>query len=466
MVWASVTKLGGLGLEDAMWEMGSATVVVLAGTIWVLWSHLQASRRLWLQERRCREEMEAYVRLDTRMGRGGDLHGLAERVCRVVAARSPFRRVAMLVRDAEGRLYLAGKTGMDAEATDLVEQWAAQTVEKERAGLPGMSGGVRVGSRSLVVPLGEDGLRGVVIPLWTAGDRMVGALVVFAASVLVVRRRAAEEAVISLEALGTKLGRAMENAEFVERLLKAEKLAGLGRLAGGIAHELNNPLTVVTGFAELIVETTVEERVRQDAAMILDEARRMRETVESLQSFWRPSVRREEPVDLSGLVRGLAEECRAKLEERSIRLNLQVADGPPVVRGNMGRLRLVLEHLLNNAAQAIATARATPGAAAFGVPRGDTIRLTVSHDGQTVQVVVSDTGTGFREPERVFEPFYTTQAMGGGSGLGLSICYGIVREHEGEISAFNLHPVGAAVVVELPVAQVVRSEPVVIGEVA
>jgi signal transduction histidine kinase len=83
-----------------------------------------------------------------------------------------------------------------------------------------------------------------------------------------------------------------------------------------------------------------------------------------------------------------------------------------------------------------------------------------------VQIVVSDTGTGFREPGRVFDLFYTTQAPGQGSGLGLSICYGIVREHEGEISAFNLHPSGAAIVVELPILEVVRMQPVVVAEVA
>jgi len=98
--------------------------------------------------------------------------------------------------------------------------------------------------------------------------------------------------------------------------------------------------------------------------------------------------------------------------------------------------------------------------------REDAIRLTVSFDSPAVQIIVSDTGTGFREPGRVFDLFYTTQAPGQGGGLGLSVCYGIVREHGGEISAFNLHPAGAAVVVELPATEVVRSQPAVIADVA
>jgi signal transduction histidine kinase len=132
------------------------------------------------------------------------------------------------------------------------------------------------------------------------------------------------------------------------------------------------------------------------------------------------------------------------------------------VRGNRDRLRLVLEHLLNNAVQAIAAARVTSGVGR----REDAIRLTVSFDGRAVQIVVSDTGVGFREPGRAFDLFYTTQAPGQGSGLGLSICYGIVREHGGEISAFNLHPAGAAVVVELPVAEAVVNRPAIIADVA
>jgi C4-dicarboxylate-specific signal transduction histidine kinase len=128
------------------------------------------------------------------------------------------------------------------------------------------------------------------------------------------------------------------------------------------------------------------------------------------------------------------------------------------VRGSKERLRQVLEHLLNNAAQAIATAR----------PREEgeehAIRVTLSQDAQAVHVIVSDTGPGFREPGRVFDPFYTTKGPEQGAGLGLSICYGIVREHGGEISAFNLHPHGAAVLVELPVRAVVEEASVLVLE--
>jgi signal transduction histidine kinase len=434
------------------WSLGAGSpsvlsVAMLVGALWVLWRRLRACETERERERRGREEMEAYIRLDARVGRDGNIQLIAGRVCKTVAARSGFSRVAMLVRDAEGRLYVVASENMDQATLKILDMWASHM--REREGRFGKNGGVKLGVRSHLIPLGERG-RAIVVPLWTEGERMVGALVVCADSVTQVRRRLAEEAVTALEALGAKLGRAMENAELLERLLRAEKLAGLGLLAGGVAHALNNPLTAVMGYAELIRDTAKEPRIRRDAGTIVDESRRMGETVQRLLDFWRPSVQREEMVDVCGLMRELAAACEPRLATRGVKLVVQIAENAPAARGNRERLRHMLEHLLNNAAQAIA---------ANGKDREENaIRLTMSHDGRAIQMIVSDTGPGFRDPGRVFDPFYTTQAPGSGDGLGLSVCFGIAREHGGEISAFNLHPRGAAVVVELPVDEVIRQE--------
>jgi C4-dicarboxylate-specific signal transduction histidine kinase len=157
-------------------------------------------------------------------------------------------------------------------------------------------------------------------------------------------------------------------------------------------------------------------------------------------------------VDVTELLHEVAEACREKLDNRGVRLVVQTGEETPIVRGRRDRLRQALEHLLNNAAQAVASVT--------GLPSGEqhAIRLTVSQDDRMVNLIVSDTGRGFREPGRVFDPFYTTGQPGEGVGLGLSICYGIVREHGGEISAYNLHPHGAVVVVELPVGEIVAEK--------
>ncbi|MEO6911186.1 MAG: HAMP domain-containing sensor histidine kinase, partial [Edaphobacter sp.] len=440
---------------SAIWALhwGCAVGMLgLAGAV-ILMGHqqrLHAGERR--RDRRICGEFEAYARLDARLREDNDVRGLAKRVCRLVAKKSAFQRVAMLVQNAEGQLHVEGSLGMDELTIDALHAWGELSMEegtkRENAGAR-----VPVGEKSFAVVLGKESAeagcgRAIMVPLWTAGGCMVGALGVCADRLMTMHRQAVDEAVRPLEALAVKLGRAIEDADAVkvERRMREEKLTGLGLLAGGLAHALNNPLTAVLGFAELIAETTKETRVRADAEMIAQEARQMRETVRNLQDFGRADAQIDEPVEIATLVQELAAECEEKLKSRGVRLIVQTEEEMPVVRGNGDRLRQVLEHLLNNAAQAIA-------ATSEDTEREQEIRISVSRDAGAVQVIVSDTGPGFKDPGQMFDLVSMASQEGEGAGLGLSICYGIVREHGGEINAFNLHPYGAAVVVELPLGE-------------
>jgi signal transduction histidine kinase len=449
---ASFSRLGHRLAVD--WPLVGALLCALA-VAWGLVRRARLHASEQVRDRRVLREMEAYARLDARVPEGGDVRGLGIRVCRVVAEVSAFRRVAMLARDGEGRLFVAGSAGMDDLTVEALNGWGERWVRLAGAG-PGVRAGMRsgawavpglkAGTGSFVVELGVGSeLMGCgMAPLWTTGGRMLGALAVCGDDV---------GAMGPIEGLAAKLARTMENAALAERLLRSEKLAGLGQLAGGVAHALNNPLTAVMGFAELIAETTDEARVKEDAGIIVREAARMRETVQSLLDLWRPATLIDEAVSLTGMVEELAAACFDALEARGVRLVVEIAEDVAAVRGSRDRLRQVMEHLLNNAAQAVASVA--------GVDH--VIRVAVRQDERGVQMIVSDTGPGFAEPGRVFDPFYTRQHVGEGAGLGLSICYGIVREHGGEISAFNLHPRGAAVVVELPVKAVAGCSLLVAG---
>jgi signal transduction histidine kinase len=451
----------------------AALVGSLASALAVLRQQTQIHAIERKRERRIREEMEAYACLDARLRPSQDLTALGRRVCGIVGQKSPFQRVALLARDGKGGLSIAGSFGMDEPLLRHLGVWATRIAEpvpgtgSSRARLRSIIGpSIELGNRSLAVFLTEtsaapsgtsapDGLqqpeRIIIVPFATTGDRrLLGAIVVCANHVLSIRRGLVDETLAPLETLAAKLGRALENVALAERLLRSEKLTGLGLLAGGIAHALNNPLTAVMGFAELISETAAEPRVQQDAGTIVREAQRMRSTVESLLNLWRPAIHREEAVDMAEMVRELACACEHKLAERGVRLAIEIGDDLPRVGGNPDRLRQVMEHLLNNAAQAIET---------YPDPSADqahAIRVAVTSDTGTdtpssLQIIVSDTGPGFREPGSVFDPFYTTREPGEGAGLGLSLCYSIVREHNGDITAFNLHPHGAAVMIELPI---------------
>jgi signal transduction histidine kinase len=452
-MWVGFGGIEGLGCRGLA-EAGG--LVIIAGA---LWCRMQAKEAIAQKKLRVAEEFAAYAGLKLGHPQDGGMEEVGLRVCEVVAKKSVFYRTAMLVRDAQDDLSVVASKGMEGLFPKALNAWGRHVREIELQGVVGAHRGagdlgVRVGRDSFAVVLdeGRDRVgcgRAIVVPLRTAAGRMVGALAVGADAMLSVPQRMIAEAVAPLEALAERLGRAMEDAALAERLLRAEKLAGLGMLAGGMAHALNNPLTAVLGFAELIAEATDEARVKSDAGMIVGEALRMRKTVDALLEFWRPTGQLDERVDVAELMRELAESCRGTLVGRGVKLVVQAGVDAPVVRGSRDRLRKVMEHLLNNAAQAVAALQGSEEHA---------IRLTVSRDDRIVHLVVSDTGPGFREPARAFDPFFPTRQAGKGVGLGLSICYGIVHEHGGEISAYNVPPHGAAVVVELPVAEKVVVE--------
>lgn len=399
--------------------------------------HAKERRR----ERRIREELETYARLDASLS-GEDLRGLAKRVCRLVSRKSSFQRVAMLTLDGKGRLQVAGSVGMDEITTQDLQVCG----ENMMATLPDESA-IRLGERSFAVVLGKNDTdpgcgRAIMIPVQTSTGGMRGMLAVCADGLMSLPRKTVEETISPLETLAAKLGRAIESAEVVEQLEHAERLAGLGMLADGVAHELSNPLTTVLEFAEQIVDTAKDTRVQADAKTIINEALRMRQTVQELVKFGKAEKRIDEPVDLVGLLREMVAECEEKLKSRGVALVMDAEDDVPAMRGNGDALRQVLEQLLNYSAQAIDSIEED-------AEREREIRVSVTYDAASVQVIVSDTGPGFEVAEQVFDPLNPP-----GPGMGLGICYGIVHEHGGQISAFNLHPYGAAIMLELPLGEV------------
>ncbi len=443
-----------LGWLSNMWALHWGCFIGLIGLAGaaLLMGH---ERRLHAKERqrdrRIREEFEAYAHLDAGL-HGSGQRELARRVCRLVSRKSSFQRVAMLAQDGAGRMTVAGSVGMEEITVQALHAWAERVTEESVDAVPDEHG-IRVGEKSFAVVLGEGSAdagcgRAIIIPLQTSKGQMRGALVVCADRLMSLPRQTVEETILPLEALALKLSRAIEDAEVVEQLKQADKLAGDGLLATGVAHALSDPLTSVLEFAEMIVETAKETRVRADAEAIVHQARRMQQTVQNLVNFDQHAPRVDESVEIAGLVRDLAAECEEKLEARGVLLVVEADEETPVVRGNEDSLRLVLEHLLNNAAQAIASIdeEVEDG---NGAKREQEIRISVSHAAGSLQVIVSDTGPGFQDPESVFEPGQQGREIG----KGLALCYGVVREHGGEISAFNLHPYGAAVVVELPLGE-------------
>lgn len=232
-------------------------------------------------------------------------------------------------------------------------------------------------------------------------------------------------------------------ADLQAKLMHTEKMAALGQLVSGVAHEVNNPLAAIVGFTDLLLENpSIAEEAKEDLRVILQEAQRTRVIVQNLLSFARHVQAHREPVRVNSLLRQTLKLRAYDLSSHGVEIAERYEEDLPLTIGDPHQLQQVFLNILNNAYDAIQE-----------VGRPGRIEIATSHvDGQ-LEVAFRDNGPGISHAERIFDPFFTTKEVGKGTGLGLSICYGIVRAHRGEIVARNnLDSVGCTFFVRLPVA--------------
>jgi signal transduction histidine kinase len=232
----------------------------------------------------------------------------------------------------------------------------------------------------------------------------------------------------------------------LEKLIDSEKFAGLGQLAANVTQQLNNPLTVILGYASLLEETSsLDPQERKGVASILTEARRMRSTLESLARISRHHNDQLAAVSLTELLADMEELHRSEFLRRSIEFRLSMAPDLPRVLCHTQQLRQAVLHCLQFAITAVE--KQGPAQADAKI-----IRMEATCEASIVQILVAHTGPGFVDPERAFDPFVPAQANEETAGLGLSLCATIMREHNGRASAVNLEPRGAAILLEIKAA--------------
>ena len=239
------------------------------------------------------------------------------------------------------------------------------------------------------------------------------------------------------------LRESQESVENLKRLqtqfVQAEQLVSLGQLAAGAAHEINNPLTAILGYADVLASSSPDEaRTAAIAEKIREQARRVKTLVTNLQSFARQVPAEKQLLDLNAIVASAVQLRTLDLRDKNIRIDLQSGSVLPAVRGDPNQLLQVFYHLISNAVDAMEEVG------------GGVLMVRSLRERSNVVVEFSDTGPGIREPHRVFDPFYTTKPVGKGTGLGLSICYGIVQEHGGRILGYNRTEGGTTFRIELP----------------
>jgi PAS domain S-box-containing protein len=233
-----------------------------------------------------------------------------------------------------------------------------------------------------------------------------------------------------------------------EQLLQSEKMSAVGQLIAGVAHELNNPLTAILGYAELLESEGLNSRAADYVSKLFKQAQRTHRVVQNLLSFARQRKPQREDVD----IRKVLDETLAlrdyDLKINNISVEREAPADPVMVVADPHQIEQVFLNIINNAVDAI-----------LETGRSGKVKIRVFSQNGTVCTQFVDDGPGLKDPKRIFDPFYTTKSVGKGTGLGLSICYGIVKEHGGDITAFNAPEGGAVIEVKLPAALGATPEP-------
>lgn len=230
-----------------------------------------------------------------------------------------------------------------------------------------------------------------------------------------------------------------------EQLVQSEKLASLGQLVGGAAHELNNPLTAIIGYSELLTATELTSTQRSLAEKIALQSKRIRTLLASLLSFAKQAPAAKTDLDINVVVQTALKLCHPQVQAAGIQTSMALGDSLPKVHGDSNQLLQVFSHIINNAAHAM-------------MERKDgKLAIATSLDDHSVLIEFADNGRGIEDPGKVFDPFYTTRPVGQGSGLGLSMCYGIIQGHGGKIGCHNRDLGGASFVIELPAASAAKA---------
>jgi len=230
------------------------------------------------------------------------------------------------------------------------------------------------------------------------------------------------------------------------QLIQAEKLAAMGQMLAGVAHELNNPLTAILGASELLRDRQgVDDNTKRQLEMTHRQARRAARIVQNLLEFSRPASPQKKPLDLNVVVDRTLQLHDHSLRRNNVEVEFHAVPGFPLIVGDANQLIQIFLNLISNAEHAIREVR-----------QSGRVQIRLGRSGNRVVATVQDDGVGIKPDDlpKIFDPFFTTKRPGGGTGLGLSICMSIVREHGGNIEAASLPAGGAAFTVSLPIAEI------------
>jgi signal transduction histidine kinase/CheY-like chemotaxis protein len=258
----------------------------------------------------------------------------------------------------------------------------------------------------------------------------------------------ANQAAIAIEnaRLVSDLQESLRNLQTTQtQLVQSEKLSAIGQLIAGVAHELNNPLTAVMGYAQLLqMEPGLDEEVARDIGKIYTQSQRASKIVQNLLTFARQNKAERQTVDVNDVIRRTIELRDYQLRVENIHLRIELAPERLPTLADPSQLQQVLLNLINNAQDAMVDLRHGGNLSVRSQRLGDVVRIELQDDGPGLSPAVQ---------QHLFEPFFTTKEVGRGTGLGLSICFGIISQHNGRIWAESAFGHGTTFIIELPIDQ-------------
>jgi len=436
-------------------------VVAAMGMILLaLENEVAANKAASEREHRARLELEAYARLMLSRRRVADFDQQAPEICAAVAANSRFAQAALLLH-GDGRYRLAGSAGLDAALAKALDELAGRLPPTGFLA-PGSAPSAAGDSQTVVLDLdpwlwpGDDlkrlgFTRVLAVPMI---NRAVteGALLLAGMRALPPQQPGdpseplRSDDLLPIEMLAARLQSTRSQTMMFEKLMDSEKFGHLGQLAASVTQQLNNPLTVILGYASLLEGTSaLEPQDRRAVDSILTEARHMRGTLESLSRIARPQSDEMTAVSIAELLTDLGELHRPEFLERCIEFRLSLAPDLPRVMCSAQQVRQAVRHCLQFAMDAVQGPEAASG-------ESRVIRLEAASEGSMVQIMVAHSGPGFVSPEHAFDPLLPPQTGRESTGLGLTLCATILRDNDGRASAVNLDPTGAAIILELKAA--------------
>ncbi len=408
------------------------------------------AQSLLVEQARAREHSENLLlhrlsKISSRLIAGREVSSLCGEIVDGITSGSSFRRAALFLTAENHVTTLAGTSGMTPAECERLEESGRKLAQIDFRHYE--DSGAKIGNSSVVLNPSqiaklrrtrvEDVSDGciVLIPLVSPRGWHLGGLWL---STPLASSAVDPSEVAKLEMLAADLAATIDNSRLQRQLMRSEKLAALGELVGGVAHELNNPLTAILGYSELLAAEVQQESTRARITKIGDEGRRMHRIVSGLLRFARQSHPESRAADLAGSIRDVVQLREYDLRKSKVELELKLDEALPALAIGESDLKQVLLNVVNNAMDAVEQSAIRQ------------IRISAIRHQDRVAIRVEDTGPGFRDLSRAFNPFYTTKPVGKGTGLGLSVCYGIVKECGGEMAIANRQAGGGCVAIEIP----------------